>query len=149
MDNLGTLKDLTEKLNLRDLQLERERSFLQKVLECMPCATIVVAPNGDFIVWNTKAVELTGLDPNKGNVDPDEWSSHFGIFDETGKYLVPEEQLPASMAFRGELCDRKTLVLYNPAYPHGIKVYCSAAPFYEGESVTAAICTFYEACKCD
>jgi two-component system cell cycle sensor histidine kinase/response regulator CckA len=95
----GMAHDVTERKRAEAL-LRHEREFLEAVLENMAEGIIACDADGNITRFNRASTEILGYPV--GNVRPEQWAEHFGIFLADGKTPASLDQVPLYRALRGE-----------------------------------------------
>jgi len=121
-------------------ETERQKKFLQLILDTVSDGILVCDAEGKFILTNPTARELVGSAPD----DPANWSEHFGCFLGPDGPVFPSEELPLVRAMRGENCDDVEMFVRNEEIPNGNWISVSGRPMRaEGSSdVTGGVIFF-------
>ena len=88
--------------------LEEQTRMLNLVLESMGEGLIAADQEGNFLIWNDSAKKLLGQGP--ADLSTEEWSSHYGCYEEDGKTPIPTERLPLVRAMRGESSQAELMI---------------------------------------
>jgi len=114
-----------ENLLISRQALEAQKLMLRSVLDSMSEGLVATDERGKFIIWNPAAEKIVGLGPSE--LDPTDWSAHYGTYLPDRVTPFPVEQNPLFRAIRGEACTAEMFV-HNPALPDGIWIEVSANP---------------------
>ncbi len=72
--------------------LEAQTRMLQSVLDSMAEGLVAADERGKFIIWNPAAEKIVGL--GAANLDSQQWSEHYGLFQEDTVTPFPPDQNP-------------------------------------------------------
>ncbi|MFW6358425.1 MAG: PAS domain-containing protein [Chroococcales cyanobacterium] len=103
---LGTVEDITarkeseEALKLTKSALEKEREFLNAVLDNLVEGVVACDSNGVLSLFNQATREFHGL-PEKP-LPADEWANYFDLYLPDGETLMTTEEIPLLQAFQGK-----------------------------------------------
>lgn len=99
-----------------ETETEKQKSFLQLVLDTMSDGLVVADLQGNFILTNPAAQQLVG---KLGDSPPSEWASKFGLFKSEEGDLYPSGELPLARALRGESSEDVEIFVRNAQNPNG------------------------------
>ena len=95
-------QDLAEQIESRkktEQELDRERSFLQAILNSVSVCVVACDERGILTLFNHASQKTFGtLKP----LPATEWSEHYGLYELDGTTLLKDENLPLSRAYAGE-----------------------------------------------
>jgi PAS domain S-box-containing protein len=132
---LEELVDLrTVELRERTLQLEREATAIQSIVDSMSEGVVVAGLDGHFRFFNAAARRLLGKGPT--DKPASEWSKVYGILLPDRETLVPGEQMPVVRALAGEEVDSSHFFVRTPELPNGFYISVSARPIRDQSGVT-------------
>ncbi len=99
----------------------------KSVLESISDGVVIADQNGQIILLNRAAEEITGLNPG-GSLPIERWGDFFGCYhaDGTTKYLWDE--VPIVRAIRGDVINDEELILQNESLPSARWVTVSGRP---------------------
>ena len=124
--------ELEQRVDARTKDLAREHGLAQLILESIGEGVVVADREGRFLLWNNEAAQIVGLGP--GEVPPEHWPAHFGVFPDEEGNLMPHDELPLVRAIRGEPTDGVELYLRNAACAEGRWVRVTGRPLRDAES---------------
>src|SRR5688572_29803886 len=101
-----TLLDYAKKAIL-DLSPE----FFKAILEDLANGVSVVDAEGNFLFVNKAAERLVGVE--HADLNPDEWSRHFGVFRPDGVTEFPTQEFPLVRALKGEKTNNIEMIIRN------------------------------------
>ena len=99
--------------------------MLRSVLDSMAEGLVATDEKGKFTLWNSAAKRIVGMGAQ--DVPPEEWSSHYGVYQGDTITPFPTEQNPLVRALRGEVSTAE-MFLRNPELDHGAWIEISGAP---------------------
>jgi len=105
--------------------LETQTLMLRSVLDSMAEGLVATDEKGKFTLWNPAAQRIVGMGAQ--NVPPEEWSSHYGVYQGDKITPFPTEQNPLVRALRGEVSTAE-MFLRNPEIDYGAWIEISGAP---------------------
>ncbi len=114
---------------------------LRLILDNMVDGVIVADERCNFIVYNSKAEEISGrsITDSKREV----WPSYFGIFKPDQITLCPPEELPMTRAINGETVFQEEAWICNENVPSGVWVSINATPLRnEGGQIVGGVGVF-------
>ncbi len=106
-------------------------AFPQIVIDSMAGAVIVTDEVGNFVYFNPKATELTGVGLVEAQVA--DWSDTYGLFELDGKTFYPSHRLPLARALSGEAVSQQEVFLRNSHHVRGIYLSVSASPIRDAD----------------
>lgn len=116
-------------------------AFPQIVIDSMAAAVIVTDHVGNFVYFNPKATQLTGVGLVEAQVS--EWSDTYGLFELDGKTFYPPHRLPLARALSGEAISQQELFLRNRHHVQGIFLSVSASPIRDTDGyIRGAVAVF-------
>jgi len=126
-----------------DIEVDRELDILRAIVEKVVEGLVVVDTRGRFLFFNPAATRIMGL--GALDIDPQEWSKEYGLYQLDGSMLEPE-QVPLARALRGETISECKLVVRNVHRAEGSVISVNAAPLAcrRGETI-GAVATFWDA----
>ena len=105
--------------------LEMQSRMLQSVLDSMAEGLVAADEQGKFILWNPAAEKIVGL--GAANLDSQQWSAHYGLFQDDMVTPFPPEQNPLARAIRGEISSAQ-IFIRNPQLAEGTWIEANAGP---------------------
>jgi transcriptional regulator with XRE-family HTH domain len=94
-----------------------EEQILHYITKRMSDGVLITSTSGQFVVWNQRAKDLTGLEPP--TTDPAEWTDLYGCFREDRVTPFHTEELPLVRAMHGVDSDNTPMFLRNPLLRDG------------------------------
>jgi PAS domain S-box-containing protein len=128
-------RELEQRVEERTAELARQHALQQSILENIADGVVVADRDGRFILWNLRAKQIVGSGPEE--VQPEHWSSHFGVFRDEADNPIPVAELPLVRAIQGESSDNVELYLRNPKSEEGRWVQVTARPLLDTDGVIA------------
>ena len=123
-----------------EIETEKQRRFLQLILDTVSDGIIVSNTEGRFILTNDAAKELTG---QTDRVSKEDWSDQVGVYLNESGDKYPVEQLPLLRAINGEAVDDAEMLIRNDSIPTGKWLSVSARPLREvADQITGAVIFF-------
>jgi PAS domain S-box-containing protein len=117
------------------------KELMQAILEGMQDGVTVVDCNGRFTLRNAAAEHIAGISSQHASAT--DWSRALGVCLEDGVTPLPQDQIPASRALRGERVDWVDLFVKHPDALHGKWISVAAQPFPDAMGMPAGvICTY-------
>lgn len=107
---------------------DNDLGFIRTLLDAIPVGIIVADAEGQFLVWNDAASRLVGLGP--ANMDQEEWSQHYGLYELDGSALLASDKVPLARALAGEVVIDQHLRLGTAKV-----ICCNARPLPSGAAV--------------
>lgn len=102
----------------REIELQPlEQQILHYITNRMSDGVMITSSAGEFVLYNTAATMLTGMEPPK--VGPDEWVQLYGCFREDRVTPFDTEELPLIRALTGNETDRTPMFLRNDKLQDG------------------------------
>ena len=110
-------------------QLEEQGNLMESIFNSISDGVVVADENGAFTIFNPSAEKIIGL----GAVDttPDHWSDDYGLFFPDRVTPFPSEELPLTLALKGEASDEVEMFVRNPKVPDGVFISASGRPLYD------------------
>lgn len=93
----------------RTLELERNESFLEVVLDSVHDGIVACDANGRLTLFNAATKALHGLPAER--VGPDQWSEHYSLYRPDGVTPLTTEEVPLFRALNGERVDGVEIVI--------------------------------------
>lgn len=123
-------------------ETEKQRQFLQLILDTVSDGIVVANTEGHFILSNEAARELVLAGAETSNLREDV-SELYGIFTSENGKLFPSEELPLVRTIRGEEVDDVELFIRNATVPNGKWLSVSGRPLKEdGEKLSGGVIFF-------
>jgi two-component system, sporulation sensor kinase E len=139
----AVVRDITEKLKLKEKDektmndLYESQQKINMILENISDGVLVANTSKQVLLANNVANELFGIeDDTKISID---LSDHFKIFYPTGEKIFPIQNLPAELAFAGEITDNTDVLLKNKKNNEIRRVLLSGRPILDQENHIAAV----------
>ena len=117
----------------RHNKLTDQVQLMESVLESISDAVIAVNKQGDFLIFNAKARQMAGTDVPWARFS--ERSKAYGLYLSDKVTLFPEEDLPLSLAMRGESSDNVLAFMRNAQNQQGLYINISGRPLYTPSGV--------------
>jgi PAS domain-containing protein len=116
----------------------------RNLMSAIELAAFLVDPDGTLVFFNDHAGDLIGHRFEEvGRLNPDEWNSRFGPFDEFGQ-LMPQDSLPLTTALREGLPANGRFRVRG-RNDQIVVVEVSALPLVEVDGFKGAIVVFWRA----
>jgi len=112
--------------------LESQTLMLHSVLGGMAEGLVAADEEGSFVLWNAAAERILGMGAT--NIDPQEWSEHYGLFLADMTTPFPTDQLPLVRALRGEVSTAE-MFLRNRVLVEGSWIEVSGSPRKDKDGV--------------
>ena len=127
--NVTKLRQAEIKLNKMVSQLEEQGNLMESIFNSISDGVVVADENGAFTIFNPSAEKIVGL----GAVDagPDEWSDNYGLFFPDRVTPFPSDELPLTLALKGEASDEVEMFVRNPKVPDGVFISASGRPLHD------------------
>jgi len=109
--------------------LESQTLMLQCVLDSMAEGLVAADEQGKFIIWNSAAAKILGL--GAVNLPSQEWTAHYGLYQEDMVTPFPTDQLPLVRAIRGET-NTTCMFVRNPELDGGVWIEVNGGPVKDG-----------------
>src|SRR6202140_2362040 len=106
--------------------------MLHSVLGGMAEGLVAADEEGSFVLWNAAAERILGMGAT--NIDPQEWSEHYGLFLADMTTPFPTDQLPLVRALRGEVSTAE-MFLRNRVLVEGSWIEVSGSPRKDKDGV--------------
>ena len=125
-----TLRDITQLRGAQDglkrtaEALGDQTGILKSILDSMGDGVVVAEENGEFLLFNPAAEQITGIGATETTLD--EWSQTYGILFPDMVTPVPTDELPFVRAMRGEEVNQEEYFLRNSQVPKGVFVTTTA-----------------------
>ena len=110
-------------------QLEEQGNLMESIFNSISDGVVVADEHGAFTIFNPSAEKIIGL----GAVDstPDHWSDDYGLFFPDRVTSFPSEELPLTLALKGEASDEVEMFVRNPNVPNGVFISVSGRPLHD------------------
>jgi len=128
-------RELERRVEERTLELARQHSVQQLILENIADGVVVTDRDGRFLLWNRNARQIIGAGPE--DVPPEFWATRYGVYHEEGGDVLTTDELPLVRAIHGEATDNLELYLSNPEGESGRWAQVTARPLYNEEGQIA------------
>ena len=125
------LKRENAELKATNLELQGRINLMETIFDSLSEGVVASSLEGEFLLANPIAQEISGMGPTEGEGRPEEWSEIYGTFYPDGTTLYPSTELPLAKAMRGETTDNVKLVLRNQNRPEGVFVNVSGRPLFD------------------
>jgi PAS domain S-box-containing protein len=112
--------------------LEAQRRMLQSVLDSIGEGLVAADEQGKFIIWNPAAERILGR--GAANLHRQQWSEHYGLFQDDRLSPFPPDQTPLARAIRGEISSAQMFVL-NPALAGGTWIEANGSPLKDKHGI--------------
>ena len=106
--------------------MDQNKSFLKLVLDSLVEGVVVADNDGSFVLFNHAAENILGM----GSLDlnPEDWTSAYGVFKSDQITPYPAEELPLVRAMHGETVLDELIYINNPTLSEGRWIDISANP---------------------
>lgn len=141
-DNLGEIRDLTERLDLAERRLAYRGDLLAAVLRALPLGISVCDADGVLMEFSDRGHLITA--ENGYGVRAEEWSEHFGCYRPDGTPW-PWHELPLYRALQGEESSGQIMLLRPPENPDDQRTVLIRDAFPirgEGGKIMGAVVTY-------
>ena len=112
------LEDANRRLVASEASLQRHVTILESVLSSMTEGVIVADRDGRFVMFNPAAERMVGI--GSSDAQPNQWTSHYGVYLPDTKTPYPTEKLPLVRAINGETTDDDEMFIRNPNKQKGV-----------------------------
>ena len=112
-------------------QLQNQVQLTDTIFNSMGDGVIAADAGGTFTIFNPSAERILGIGPI--DTTPDEWSDNYGLFFPDRVTPFPSEELPLSLALKGETSDDVEMFVRNPNVPDGVFISVSGRPIQDEE----------------
>ena len=125
-------RDITEikqaEIELKKIvsQLEEQGNLMESIFNSISDGVVVADANGAFTIFNPSAERIIGMGAT--DTGPDEWSDNYGLFFPDRVTPFPSEELPLTLALKGETTDDVEMFVRNPEVPDGVFISVSGRP---------------------
>jgi signal transduction histidine kinase len=138
------LKESYEKLEKKVLErtkdLEMARVKEEAILLSIGDGVAVVDETGKLVFFNKIASDILGTDANQGL--PDTWQKRYGVFDPISLKPLATDQIPFTLAFKGQSVSKMPLFIRNPQVPNGKFISVTATPIFLGGKSIGGVAIF-------
>lgn len=111
----------------REKQLRRHSELIGSVIQSVSEGVVVANTRGKFVIVNDAARRMVGGGAGR-EVDPADWSGHYGLYIPGTSTLFPPNELPLAKAIRGESIPETEVLVRSPRVPGGVWASVTAAP---------------------
>ncbi len=116
-------------LKAANLELKSQINLMQTIFDSLSEGVVVTSLDGEFLLANPSAQEITGVGPTEG--PPEEWDKTYGTFYADTVTIMPSTELPLYKAMQGETTDNINLFMRNANKPDGVFISVSGRPLYD------------------
>ena len=124
--NITKLKQVEIELKKMVSQLEEQGNLMESIFNSISDGVVVADANGHFTIFNPSAERIIGMGAT--DTGPDEWSDNYGLFFPDRVTPFPSEELPLTLALKGEASDEVEMFVRNPEVPDGVFISVSGRP---------------------
>ena len=123
------LRQAEIELNNLVSQLEEQGNLMESIFNSISDGVVVADEHGAFTIFNPSAEKIIGM----GAVDTasDHWSDTYGLFFPDRVTPFPSEELPLTLALKGETSDEVEMFVRNPNVPDGVFISVSGRPLLD------------------
>lgn len=126
--------------------LTDQTRILRSILDSMADGVVVCDERGRFLLFNPAAERMLGL--SHGDLPPERWPEHFGLYLPDRVTPYPYEHLPLMRALRGEAVDRAEVFVRPASGPAGIWLSTSARPMADEKgAIHGAVAVFHNSTR--
>lgn len=129
---------LEELVNERTIELRRQQTFTEAVLEHISDGIAVCDQHGMLSLFNRASRELFGAELE--HLPPESWAEHYRLLQADGVSIMPTGQLPLFRAFQGEqVRNQELLIEHSSGHKH--IVLCSGQAMHDkdGQKIGAVV----------
>ena len=112
-------------------RLEQQSQLMENIFSRISDGVVVADHSGNFMMFNPGAEQIVGI--GELDLNTEEWSETYGVFQPGTNDHVPTEQLPLVRAIRGEATDNVELFIRNGQRPEGVFISVSGRPLNPDE----------------
>ena len=112
------LERANQRLLASEASLLRHITILESVLGNMTEGVIVADRDGRFVMFNPAAERMVGI--GSSDTQPNQWTSHYGVYLPDRKTPYPTETLPLVRAIHGEATENDEMFIRNPNKQDGV-----------------------------
>jgi signal transduction histidine kinase len=124
------VRQYARQLEHSQLELSRQSSVLNSVLESISDGVAVADCDGRLQRFNAAAEDIVGLGLTDAPLD--DWPQRYGCFLPDGVTPFPAHELPLARALRGEASYDVEIFIRNAVKPEGLWISVNAAPLRDG-----------------
>lgn len=123
-----------------------EQQILHYITNRMSDGVLITSSRGEFVVWNQRAVEITGVSTPAELNGPHEWSDAYGCFREDRVTPFITHELPLVRAMQGVDSDNTPMFLRNNWLQEGryIEITARAIKAIDSGAPKGAVIVFGE-----
>ena len=127
------LRQAEIELNNLVSQLEEQGNLMESIFNSISDGVVVADEHGAFTIFNPSAEKIIGM----GAVDTasDHWSDTYGLFFPDRVTPFPSEELPLTLALKGEASDEVEMFVRNPNVPDGVFISVSGRPLHDDAGI--------------
>ena len=114
----SALERTNQRLLVSEASLLRHITILESVLSSMSEGVIVADRDGRFVMFNPAAERMVGI--GSSDTQPNQWTSHYGVYLPDTKTPYPTEELPLVRAINGETTNDVEMFIRNPNKKDGV-----------------------------
>lgn len=123
-----------------ELETEKQKRFLQLVLDTMSDGLMVADLQGNIILSNPAAQEVVEIPQG---ISPTEWPNKFGLFKSEDGDMYAANDLPLVKALRGESTKDVEIFVRSSKLPNGRWVSVNGRPLgYSSDNLTGGVVVF-------
>ena len=135
--HLSVLRDISER-HRAELDREREREFLDAVLESLDAGVVACGPDGALSLFNRATREMHGMPAEA--LSPEDWAGRYGLFRPDGRTPMEAEDVPLLRALRGErVRDAELVIVPQDRPPRTLLCNGRAIERRDGRSLGAVV----------
>ncbi len=124
--SLEQLRMRAQELAASEAALRHQTRLLRSILDSMSDGVVVADEHGKFWHFNPAAEQILGIGP--ADVNPQEWTTHYGCFLPDQSTPYPPADLPLARAMRGNAVNAAEVFVRNPQTPDGVWLSTNARP---------------------
>lgn len=122
-------------------QIRKQERWVRNVLDVAGEGIVVMAPEGQFRVFNETAREILGLPPKGPYPNAATWGRDWLLLDTATPF--PQDELPLTRALRGEVGDRIDVLVRRDGLSQDLILSVNSRPLREADgTVEGAVLTF-------
>ena len=104
----------------------QHQALLRTIIDGISEGVVLADASGQLLYFSPYACKLMGSGPT--DTEPENWSTHYGVFYSDTRTPCPSERLPIYRALHGEEAPSEELFVRNAQLPDGQHVHASARP---------------------
>ena len=129
--DISTLKKTEEHLKITSYQLEVQNQLLQSVFDSMGDGVLVADKTGRIIMVNPGARQINGM--VELFTEQEAWVRGYNYFYSDAVTPYPLDELPMSLAIKGESVDNVEMFINNDEFPDGAHLNVSGRPLLDAD----------------